>query len=349
MEFGKKIKQLRAKAGLTQEQLAEKIGITAQSVSKWENSVVMPDIMLLPRIAEVFGVSIDELFDLSTGEKLNRIENRMNIEDELPRDIYWEYEEFLKTQAAGGEHKKRATGLLAFLYWHQMNAAAMKVRTYAKEAIRQNPSEKDCQWMLNMAEGHYVWDWNLSNHLKAISFYRELVEAHPDVRLPYYYLIDNLIADRRAGEAERYLGRLEVLPDADHVMTEVYRAHIALLRFDEKTADSIIEALNEKYPDNETCLFETAQYYARKCNYARAIGFYERSFEKSSRRPRYTDELHGIALIYEIEGDYGAAAATYGRIIDLLRDEWGMTEETELQHAMKEKARLIEAGQSKRS
>ena len=47
MEIGIKIKQLRFKAGLTQEQLAEKLGIGAQSVSKWENSLTMPDITAL--------------------------------------------------------------------------------------------------------------------------------------------------------------------------------------------------------------------------------------------------------------------------------------------------------------
>ena len=65
MELGKKIRQLRFKAGLTQEQLAEKLGVAAQSVSKWENAVAMPDITALPLLAEVFGVSIDDLFDLT--------------------------------------------------------------------------------------------------------------------------------------------------------------------------------------------------------------------------------------------------------------------------------------------
>ena len=98
MELGKKIKQYRFKSGLTQEQLAEKLGIGAQSVSKWENSVAMPDISTLPLLAEIFGISIDDLFDLTTEQRLNRIENRMDAEEELPNDIYWEYEEFLKGQ-----------------------------------------------------------------------------------------------------------------------------------------------------------------------------------------------------------------------------------------------------------
>ena len=48
-----------------------------------------------------------------------------------------------------------------------------------------------------------------------------------------------------------------------------------------------------------------------------------------------------IADIYEIRGDYRKAAETYDRIIDLLENEWGFTEDTDLQKAQKEKARLL--------
>ena len=84
MELGKKIKQLRFKAGLTQEQLAERLGIGPQSVSKWETGVSMPDITALPLLAETFGVTIDDLFDLTNEQRLNRIENRMDAEEDLP-------------------------------------------------------------------------------------------------------------------------------------------------------------------------------------------------------------------------------------------------------------------------
>ena len=97
MKLGQKIRQLRYKAGLTQEQLAEKLGIGPQSVSKWENAASMPDISLLPLLAETFGVSIDDLFDLSSEQRLNRIENSLDISEELPQDLFREYEDFLKS------------------------------------------------------------------------------------------------------------------------------------------------------------------------------------------------------------------------------------------------------------
>ena len=53
--------RLRKARGLTQEQLAGQLGVSPQSVSKWENCQSYPDIELLPHLAEVFSVSIDAL------------------------------------------------------------------------------------------------------------------------------------------------------------------------------------------------------------------------------------------------------------------------------------------------
>ncbi len=341
MELGKKIRQLRFKAGLTQEQLAEKLGIGAQSVSKWETGATMPDITALPFLAEVFGVTIDDLFDLTIEQRLNRIENRMDMEDNLPQDVFLEYEEFLKAQLTDGTYKKRATELIAYLYWHRMEMFGKKAGVYAREAVQLSPGEKGCQWILQKAEGHAAWDWNITNHTTAIDFYRELVEKNPNERLPYQYLLDNLIADHRVEEADRYLDRLCALKDSRSVLNQVYRAHIALARFDEKEADRIMEQLLLDYPDDWTCLFEAAQYYAEKCDYPRAIELYERSFEKTTRRPRFTDELMGIEDIYIIQGEYRKAAETCDRIIELLQKEWGITESDQLKSLQEKKARLL--------
>ncbi len=342
MELGKKIRQLRFKAGLTQEQLAERLGIGPQSVSKWENAVAMPDITALPLIAEIFGVSIDDLFDLTADQRLNRIENRMDLEEDLPQDVFMEYEEFLKARLAADPKDRRATSLLAMLYWHRMDAFARKASRFAKDAVRLAPGEKESQWILQKTDGHAVWDWNIANHSGAIDFYRELTESHPGERLPWYYLLDNLIADHRAKEAEAALAKLAELPDADPVLLEVYRAHIALCRFDEAGADRIMDDLVSAHPQDSAALFEAAQYHAAKCDYEAAVDLYERSFAAETRRPRFQDELQGIADVYCIKGDFGRAAATCDRIIDLLRDEWGMTEEVELQRVQRRKAQLLE-------
>lgn len=62
MNIGKNITAFRKDAGMTQEDLANQIGVSAQAVSKWETGVSMPDILLLPVIAEVFGITVDEIY-----------------------------------------------------------------------------------------------------------------------------------------------------------------------------------------------------------------------------------------------------------------------------------------------
>ena len=59
--IGDRIKYHRKRLGMTQEQLAERMGVSAQAVSKWENNLSCPDISVLPELAEVFGISVDEL------------------------------------------------------------------------------------------------------------------------------------------------------------------------------------------------------------------------------------------------------------------------------------------------
>ena len=63
MSVGENIAYFRKKLGLTQEMLSERIGVTAQAVSKWENGVTNPDISLLPQISEALGIGIGDLFD----------------------------------------------------------------------------------------------------------------------------------------------------------------------------------------------------------------------------------------------------------------------------------------------
>ena len=71
-QFSKIIKKLRIKNNLTQKEFAEKLGVTYQAVSKWENGKNMPDILLLREISNIFNINMDELL---TGKKKNNNRN----------------------------------------------------------------------------------------------------------------------------------------------------------------------------------------------------------------------------------------------------------------------------------
>ena len=62
MLIGDKIRSLRKNKNITQTQLAEVLSVSAQSVSKWENHLSVPDISVLPVIARYFGITMDDLF-----------------------------------------------------------------------------------------------------------------------------------------------------------------------------------------------------------------------------------------------------------------------------------------------
>ena len=93
--MGKRIADLRKQKGMTQEQLAQQLGVTAQAVSKWENDLSCPDISILPQLAEVLGVTTDELLgkvqlrslSLEDAEKTEKRKHTVNVRLNLQK---WE-------------------------------------------------------------------------------------------------------------------------------------------------------------------------------------------------------------------------------------------------------------------
>lgn len=70
MGLGNTISSLRKKNEMTQEELAGRLGVSAQAVSKWENDISCPDIYMLPQLASVFGVTVDALLSGKAAEEI---------------------------------------------------------------------------------------------------------------------------------------------------------------------------------------------------------------------------------------------------------------------------------------
>ncbi len=69
MSIGNRIASYRKELNITQDTLAQKLGVTNQAVSKWESDQCCPDIQLLPLLADIFGVTMDALFGRETAER----------------------------------------------------------------------------------------------------------------------------------------------------------------------------------------------------------------------------------------------------------------------------------------
>ena len=103
---GDNIKSLRMKAGLTQKDLAEKLFVTSQAVSRWENGDVEPSISTLQSLSDIFSVSIDEIIGRELKEN-KKIEKKEDVGEKIEKElsnIKQELKEEIKRNAIH-EHK----------------------------------------------------------------------------------------------------------------------------------------------------------------------------------------------------------------------------------------------------
>lgn len=81
--MGNRIYKYRREKGFTQEELAEKLGVSSQAVSKWENDASCPDISLLPQLCGILGITTDELLTGKSSEVRVLPEGERKSMDEL--------------------------------------------------------------------------------------------------------------------------------------------------------------------------------------------------------------------------------------------------------------------------
>lgn len=88
MRLGESLAQARKKAGLTQEAVAEKLGVSRQTISKWETDETLPDIRQSKKLADLYQVTLDELvaFDLEVQELTEMIDR---VSDEVVEKVDW--------------------------------------------------------------------------------------------------------------------------------------------------------------------------------------------------------------------------------------------------------------------
>lgn len=343
MELGNKIKKLRLRAGLTQETLAEELGVSFQTISKWENEVCAPDISMLPKLSVYFGVTIDELFDLTTEQRLHRIENMLDMEQELPHGTFVEVIDFLHEQLEGAVDKARIYNFLAHTYHHRMMSDKEKVSRFTKQAIHLRPNIENCGWMLQTTDKAVSGDWNTKNHHKIINFYKEIIEECPEVAKYYLALIDNLLADNRILEAKTYLECYKKIDASKDVIIYVYESRIALAEHDMKAAARYICNLEEKHSNDATACFELGNHYATQCEYDKAIYYYKRAFDLDNRQNKRLSvgALEAVATLHELQGNNKKAVATYDEILQVLDEVYNFREGEPVREIIEEKQSLL--------
>ena len=88
MEIGNKINQLRKLSGMTQEQLAEKLNVSRQTISKWESDSTSPDLESIVKISRIFHVSLDDLLKEGEAGAANKTDGQITLEDLMKINLH---------------------------------------------------------------------------------------------------------------------------------------------------------------------------------------------------------------------------------------------------------------------
>ena len=327
MTLGKTIKQLRKETFLSQEQLAAKLNITAQAVSKWENEESYPDILFLPKIAAIFGVKIDELFDYEEDSAYQQIENMLDNERYFTHADFSKAEIFLLEQLSTNPNDLHALTVLGDLYHEYAIRLDEKAASYTKQALALNPENKSLHNTFHYAMHGGRLDWNVANHSELIAYYQNFIQEHPTITRAYLYLLDNLIDDGRLDEATKVLERRRtVIQDC---FNDFYRLLISEsingFQATRKEYDMYLEENHEWQ-----AYFLVAGRYASHGEYEKAITLFEKSFELQPK-PRYIDHLESIAQLYLRMYKKNEAIHAYKRELQLLKEEWHQDDSADVQ------------------
>ncbi len=323
MNIGLKIKELRLSRSLTQEQLAEYLSVSAQCISKWENNVTTPDIQMLPMIATFFGTTIDELFNLSDGDYLKRIDAMVHSKRMLGVEEFCKAETFLLKKEQEDENGATYPMMLADLYNHMATGYLGLAEDKAKRAIKLEPDKTYNHSLLRMAQKGSQMDWNFENRSKRIDYYKKFVEANPSIERGYVCLIDELIVANRLQEAKDAIEKMK-----ENIFTlrpMFYQGYLAWVENDRKCAETQWSEMLEKFSNEWLGYALLGDCMANYCEYEKAIQYYEKSLELQVI-PRYTDSQMSIAMIYEILEDKENAVKAWKKVLNILVNEHNITE-----------------------
>lgn len=319
LDLGSKIKQLRLSRSMTQEQLAQRLGLTAQAISKWESGTNMPDIQMLPDLSVIFGVSIDELFAMTDESRMERIENMIYDVRFIPDAEFSQTERYLKDCQDKDALRGEATLLLAMLYNKRANEYHDLASPLARQALELIPGRKEAHNAIFDSENGPYQDWNIINHHRLIDFYKQTVKKHPEDIRNYFWLLDLLIADGRTAEAREYVEVMKQVEYSYHY--EMYMGQICKEECDLPAALDWWRKMTEHSPEKWVVWNEYADCMAKLCRYDEAIAYYRKA-QPMRPKPRFTDCEEAISHICLIQGDIDGAIDAQKQMLQIMYEDW---------------------------
>ena len=156
--FSKNLKRFRLSKSMTQEQAAQALGVSAQTVSRWECNTTLPDVTMLPQIARLYCVTIDDLYQESSLAYDNYAQRLGSIFEAIrqPEDYFraeLEYRKLLKS----GEYSNEDLRLYAILQQYMMQVCMEKAEELFDRVLKQGPdADPEIYWRVRRQKGYFL-------------------------------------------------------------------------------------------------------------------------------------------------------------------------------------------------
>lgn len=278
--FSKNLKRFRIAKNMTQEQAAEALGISTQTVSRWECNTTLPDVTFLPKIAALYCVTIDDLYKETSiaydnyAQRLGSVfEASLNPEDFLRADM--EYRKLLKS----GEYTAEDLRLYGILYQEMMYVCIKKAGEMFDRVLKKGCAEDpETYWRTRRQKAYFLWE--IGRNQENIDEFLPLVEAGSNKLDEWICLI------------------------------QAYS-----LGNDCSTAWDWAKKAEAKFPENATLHNYIGDLLRSMKCYDEAFIHWKRALEME---PQWCDAAYSMASCYEEMGDFANAYTVYSQIADNL-------------------------------
>lgn len=235
--FANNLRRLRQAKGYTQEQVADHLGVSPQSVSRWECGATFPDILLLPAIAEHYCVTVDDLFR-ERADSYKHYADRLSslYEATRDRDDFIRADNEYRRLIDSGRHTTEDLRSYGCMHMMAMWECADKAMMAFNEVIARGP-EEDYRTYYRTRLQKMQLIHSLGHNEMNLEHQRTALAEHPDEPWEHALMLSALCNARQYEEAhQQFLSSIELHPNASELY--VYGGNIskALGRTDEAFA-----------------------------------------------------------------------------------------------------------------
>jgi len=298
--FSKNLKRFRAAKKMTQEQAADVLGVSTQTVSRWECGTTLPDVTILPTIAALYCVTIDDLYRETSmaydnyAQRLGSVfEASRRPEDFLRADM--EYRRMLKS----GDFTTEDLRLYGILHQQMMQVCMEKAEEIFGRVLEKGPAEgPEVYWSVMRQRGYFRWE--IGRNQENIDTFLPLVKAGSNELQEWICLIQAYSFEEDYDAAWEWVRKAET-----------------------------------RFPESATLHIYAGDLLRSMKRYDEAFPHWKRALEME---PQWCDAAYSMGFCYEELGEYTKAYEVWTQIADGL-EQRGFDAEVQLPRSLAKKCR----------